>query len=152
PATAPAGSASTVSATFRTDAGSSGRSLRKSVRTPEERSDDAGMTGSVSEITWRVNVLTVSVIAEGPATNACPDPARTLPKSGFRGLAAVMLQARGGACARYPATTGRGGGGGVEGGKRPGMTDVPRLAGVSHQTVSRVLNDPPSVRPETRER
>ncbi|MFV0252783.1 MAG: LacI family DNA-binding transcriptional regulator [Beutenbergiaceae bacterium] len=36
--------------------------------------------------------------------------------------------------------------------KRPGMTDVARLAGVSHQTVSRVLNDHPSVRPQTRER
>ncbi|GMA30329.1 LacI family DNA-binding transcriptional regulator [Litorihabitans aurantiacus] len=33
-----------------------------------------------------------------------------------------------------------------------GMTTVARLAGVSHQTVSRVLNDHPSVRPETRER
>lgn len=32
------------------------------------------------------------------------------------------------------------------------MTDVARLAGVSHQTVSRVLNDHPSVRPETRAR
>src|ERR687889_464768 len=34
----------------------------------------------------------------------------------------------------------------------PGMLDVARVAGVSHQTVSRVLNDHPSVRPETRER
>lgn len=34
----------------------------------------------------------------------------------------------------------------------PGMHDVARAAGVSHQTVSRVLNDHPSVRPETRER
>ncbi|MFL6063351.1 MAG: LacI family DNA-binding transcriptional regulator [Friedmanniella sp.] len=34
----------------------------------------------------------------------------------------------------------------------PGMLDVARIAGVSHQTVSRVLNDHPSVRPETRER
>ncbi|HEY5979612.1 MAG TPA: LacI family DNA-binding transcriptional regulator [Microlunatus sp.] len=32
------------------------------------------------------------------------------------------------------------------------MHDVARMAGVSHQTVSRVLNDHPSVRPETRER
>ncbi len=32
------------------------------------------------------------------------------------------------------------------------MNDVARLAGVSHQTVSRVLNDHPSVRPETRAR
>lgn len=34
----------------------------------------------------------------------------------------------------------------------PGMHDVAQLAGVSHQTVSRVLNDHPSVRPETRQR
>lgn len=34
----------------------------------------------------------------------------------------------------------------------PGMNDVARLAGVSHQTVSRVLNDHPSVRPQTRDR
>ena len=32
----------------------------------------------------------------------------------------------------------------------PVMTDVAQLAGVSHQTVSRVLNEHPNVRPETR--
>lgn len=36
-------------------------------------------------------------------------------------------------------------------GSRPVMDDVARLAGVSKQTVSRVLNDHPAVRPETRE-
>jgi DNA-binding LacI/PurR family transcriptional regulator len=34
----------------------------------------------------------------------------------------------------------------------PAMSDVAAVAGVSHQTVSRVLNDHPSVRPETRQR
>jgi DNA-binding LacI/PurR family transcriptional regulator len=34
----------------------------------------------------------------------------------------------------------------------PGMHDVARMAGVSHQTVSRVLNDHPNVRNETRAR
>jgi DNA-binding LacI/PurR family transcriptional regulator len=34
----------------------------------------------------------------------------------------------------------------------PRMADVAQIAGVSHQTVSRVLNDHPAVRPETRER
>ncbi|SOD84786.1 LacI family DNA-binding transcriptional regulator [Streptomyces sp. Ag109_G2-15] len=36
-------------------------------------------------------------------------------------------------------------------GTRPVMDDVAKLAGVSKQTVSRVLNDHPAVRPETRE-
>ena len=36
--------------------------------------------------------------------------------------------------------------------RRPGMNDVAKLAGVSHQTVSRVLNDHHSVRPVTRAR
>lgn len=36
--------------------------------------------------------------------------------------------------------------------RAPVMADVARLAGVSHQTVSRVLNDGPSIRPQTRER
>lgn len=34
----------------------------------------------------------------------------------------------------------------------PSMADVAAVAGVSHQTVSRVLNSPSAVRPETRER
>ncbi len=34
----------------------------------------------------------------------------------------------------------------------PRMEDVARVAGVSHQTVSRVLNDFPAIRPETRAR
>ena len=34
----------------------------------------------------------------------------------------------------------------------PVMADVAQLAGVSHQTVSRVLNDHPNVRPHTREK
>ncbi|WP_341997156.1 LacI family DNA-binding transcriptional regulator [Microbacterium sp. LWH7-1.2] len=37
-------------------------------------------------------------------------------------------------------------------GRRPSIRDVARLADVSYQTVSRVLNDHPSVRPETRDR
>lgn len=40
----------------------------------------------------------------------------------------------------------------VKGQRPPGMMAVARHAGVSHQTVSRVLNDPDTVRPETRER
>lgn len=36
--------------------------------------------------------------------------------------------------------------------REPAMTDVARVAGVSHQTVSRVLNDHPKVRDETRNR
>ncbi|MHA6524388.1 LacI family DNA-binding transcriptional regulator [Tessaracoccus sp. G1721] len=35
-------------------------------------------------------------------------------------------------------------------GRPPGMMAVARLAGVSHQTVSRVINEPDTVRPETR--
>lgn len=37
-------------------------------------------------------------------------------------------------------------------GRRPSIRDVARLAGVSHQTVSRVINNHPSIRPETKER
>lgn len=36
--------------------------------------------------------------------------------------------------------------------REPAMTDVAKLAGVSHQTVSRVLNDHPNVREQTRAR
>jgi len=36
--------------------------------------------------------------------------------------------------------------------RRPSIRDVARLAGVSHQTVSRVLNNHPSIRPETKAR
>ncbi|MFG6404116.1 LacI family DNA-binding transcriptional regulator [Microbacterium sp. P04] len=41
---------------------------------------------------------------------------------------------------------------GAERGRVATIFDVARLAGVSHQTVSRVLNDLPNVRPATRER
>lgn len=37
-------------------------------------------------------------------------------------------------------------------GRAPNIRDVARLAGVSYQTVSRVLNDHPSIRPATRDR
>ncbi|MDV3126654.1 LacI family DNA-binding transcriptional regulator [Mycobacterium sp. 21AC1] len=36
--------------------------------------------------------------------------------------------------------------------RKPVMADVARLAGVSHQTVSRVINGSPSIRPDTRQR
>jgi len=74
---------------------------------------------------------------------------------------AAKSAARAGAAAQTPGVAG-----GAEtpkpSSKRPSRTerparsanifDVARLAGVSHQTVSRVLNDIPSVRPATRER
>lgn len=37
-------------------------------------------------------------------------------------------------------------------GRAPSIRDVARVAGVSHQTVSRVLNDSPAIRDETRDR
>ena len=37
-------------------------------------------------------------------------------------------------------------------GRAANIFDVARLAGVSHQTVSRVINDMPNVRPSTRAR
>ncbi|WP_025157876.1 LacI family DNA-binding transcriptional regulator [Leifsonia aquatica] len=40
----------------------------------------------------------------------------------------------------------------IESGRAPGVREVAAAAGVSRQTVSRVLNDHPSIRPETRER
>ncbi|HEY8590505.1 MAG TPA: LacI family DNA-binding transcriptional regulator [Naasia sp.] len=40
----------------------------------------------------------------------------------------------------------------VTAGRAASIRDVARLAEVSHQTVSRVLNDHPSIRPETRQR
>jgi len=41
---------------------------------------------------------------------------------------------------------------GAASGRQPVMADVARIAGVSHQTVSRVLNDSPHVKEQTRER
>ena len=40
----------------------------------------------------------------------------------------------------------------VDRGRAPNIRDVARLAGVSHQTVSRVLNDHPSIRESTKQR
>ncbi|WP_349865745.1 LacI family DNA-binding transcriptional regulator [Leifsonia sp. WHRI 6310E] len=40
----------------------------------------------------------------------------------------------------------------IESGRAPGVREVAAAAGVSRQTVSRVLNDHPSIRPETRDR
>lgn len=40
----------------------------------------------------------------------------------------------------------------IESGRAPGVREVATAAGVSRQTVSRVLNDHPSIRPATRER
>ncbi|MCT3007737.1 LacI family transcriptional regulator, partial [Propionibacterium freudenreichii] len=37
-------------------------------------------------------------------------------------------------------------------GTAPNIRDVAELAGVSHQTVSRVINDHPSIQPQTRAR
>jgi LacI family transcriptional regulator len=44
-----------------------------------------------------------------------------------------------------------GGNGGAAGKKRPTINDIARMAGVSKKTVSRVINDSPLVRGETRE-
>ncbi|MCH1866087.1 LacI family DNA-binding transcriptional regulator [Nocardioides sp. CFH 31398] len=44
------------------------------------------------------------------------------------------------------------GGDRARGGRSPSMADVAARAGVSHQTVSRVMNDSPLVKPDTRER
>jgi DNA-binding LacI/PurR family transcriptional regulator len=58
-----------------------------------------------------------------------------------------MASSAGGPATRPPAQA-AGSGGAV---RRPVMADVARLAGVSHQTVSRVVNDHPNVRPQTRD-
>ena len=49
--------------------------------------------------------------------------------------------------AAAPVAPGRG-----HAGLPPRMADVAKVAGVSHQTVSRVLNDFPNIRPATRDR
>ncbi|MDQ0426110.1 LacI family DNA-binding transcriptional regulator [Cellulomonas iranensis] len=82
-----------------------------------------------------------------PVTEGCADPARTAGERAVpvpRPAGASTGPARGAA----PGSRGRA----SREGRPPAMNDVAALAGVSHQTVSRVLNDHPSVRPATRER
>jgi DNA-binding LacI/PurR family transcriptional regulator len=63
-------------------------------------------------------------------------------------LGCILLQAK-----RVPAmSTRRDSNGPRNGGRRTVMADVAKLAGVSHQTVSRVINDSTQVRPETKQR
>jgi len=67
----------------------------------------------------------------------------------------VAADAGGAAVGAAAVGTGAGGAGSTPPGDRARSAtifDVARLAGVSHQTVSRVLNDLPNVRPATRER
>ena len=80
------------------------------------------------------------------ASDPAPDGAAVQETAGTRASSAAAgpeaTGARASGAAVAEVTTGR----------PPVMADVAKLAGVSHQTVSRVLNDHPNVRPQTRDR
>ena len=96
---------------------------------------------------------------EGELGSAASDPAEARGAGGARDASGVAgaagaSAAAGGASAAAAGVQDASGASAAAGGagRPPVMADVAKLAGVSHQTVSRVLNDHPNVRPQTRDR
>src|SRR5579883_852184 len=88
-------------------------------------------------------------------SNVCVNYFPTASGSGAGGPSALRSRKRDGHPALRTRDEAEGGGSGmrvIEGDRAPVMADVARIAGVSHQTVSRVLNGHPNVRPATRDR